>query len=89
MIAVRVLHREEWEADLRSYDCKPLEGLTKLNTAEWWQYPWGHPFTVPCDETGLCEYWAYNQLIADMARCAPPDWVFPPGPRRPRTQDTN
>jgi len=49
MIAVRFLYREDWEARLRYYGCTPLQGKGPLNTAEWWQMPWGSPFTVPIE----------------------------------------
>ncbi len=78
MIAVRLLHRTEWEARLRRrYDCKPLDGKGPLNTAEWWQTPWSHPFTVPVDSEGRCEEWALQRLILDFVKCAPAGWEFP------------
>jgi hypothetical protein len=79
MIAVRFLHRPEWEAKLRRYGCKPLPGKTPLNTAEWWQMPWGRqpPFTVPIEADGRCDEAAIQRIILDMVRCAPQDWEFP------------
>jgi hypothetical protein len=70
--------RERWEAALYRLGCKPCEGLTSLNTAEWWQYPWGgYPFTVPVDEDGYADYWAFEHILAGMHKLAPPDWQFP------------
>lgn len=77
MIAVRRLPREEWEKRLRSYGCYPQEGLTPLNTAEWWRWPFpAPPFTVPVDDEGYIEQWAYQALMADMAKLAPIGWEF-------------
>jgi len=83
------MSREAWEAELRSYGCKPLEGKGALNTAEWWQYPWGQPFTVPCDDDGICDQWAFLRVITDMAKCAPRDWTFPKKPKPPADPDVN
>jgi hypothetical protein len=77
MIAVRFLNREEWEAKLRSYGCQPLPGTGRLNTAEWWQAPWKHPFTIPIEADGRCDEWAIARVILDLVRCAPADWKFP------------
>lgn len=79
MIAVRRLPREEWEAELRHYGCRPAEGLTPLNYAEWWRYPWGgYPFTVPADEDGWLLQQDMLTIIADMAVVAQNyRWKFP------------
>jgi hypothetical protein len=77
MISVRFLHRDEWEARLRHYECQPLRGKGPLNTAEWWQMPWGRPFTVPVDTDGRCEERAFQRVILDIVACTPPDWQFP------------
>lgn len=75
---VQRLPRERWEPELRSYGCEPLKGKTPLNTAEWWRWPWGGcPFTVPVDPDDYVETWAFQRLLADMARLAPPNWEFP------------
>jgi hypothetical protein len=77
MISVRVLQREEWERRLRSYGCCPLEGSTKLNTAEWWRWPWGGaPFLVPCEVDGAMDQWAFQGIMHDMGQLAPPGWEF-------------
>ena len=48
MIAVQLMAVAEVEDILRSYGCSKLEGLTPLNTANWWRWPWGGaPFTLP------------------------------------------
>ena len=77
MIAVRFLHRDEWEIRLRDYGCEPLEGKGRLNTAEWWRMPWGTPFTVPIEEDGRCDEWAIHKLILDIVKDAPAGWEFP------------
>ena len=70
--------RERWEAELRRYGCEPLDGLTHLNTAEWWKWPWDStPFSVPVDPDGYADYWAFERILSDMARLAPPGWEFP------------
>jgi hypothetical protein len=78
VIAVRFISRAQVEARLRSYDCSPLEGKGPLNTANWWRWPWGGPpFVLPLDEGGVMDEWAFQRLLADMARLAPPNWKFP------------
>jgi hypothetical protein len=76
MIAVRFLHRSEWEAKLRVYKCVLLDGKGTLNSAEWWRAPWGHPFTVSVESDGRCDEWAIHRLILDIIRCAPADQKF-------------
>lgn len=77
MIAVRLLPRDDWDRRLRSYGCCPLEGLTQLNTAEWWRWPWGGaPFTVPCEVDGSMDEWTFQGIMKDMGELAPPDWEF-------------
>jgi hypothetical protein len=46
-IEVRQL-AETIPTQLRDYGCKPLQGKGPLNTAEWWQMPWGgYPILSP------------------------------------------
>jgi hypothetical protein len=78
MISVRFLRRDEWETKLRSYGCEPLSGKGPLNTAEWWNAPWGQPLTVPVESNGRCEQWALQRVILDLVKRAPADWKFPP-----------
>jgi hypothetical protein len=78
MIALRFLPRENWEPRLRYYRCKPLEGKTKLNTAEWWISEWGFVFTIPVEVNGCCHQDALQRLIADIVGSAPIDTTFPP-----------
>jgi hypothetical protein len=67
LIAVRRVSREEWEAELRHYGCSPAQGLTKLNSAEWWRYPWGgYPFTVPAAEDGYVLKQDLDDIIGDL-----------------------
>ena len=79
MTAFRRLPRGEWEAQLRAHGCLPLDGKGALNTAEWWRWPWPPhiPFTVAVDEEGYADPWAFQRILADMAKLAPPDWQFP------------
>ena len=58
---LRFLPRYQWEAKLRRMGCRPLEGLTKLNTAEWWIGERG-PFTVPAEKDGSCDFWRLQHL---------------------------
>lgn len=55
------LLRYQWERKLRSWGCEPLQGLGRLNTAEWWKGPRG-VFTVPVEENDRCEFWAIKRL---------------------------
>ena len=71
MIANRLLSREEWEAKLRRWHCRPLEGMGPLNTADWWVGPKGGPFTVPIEGDDQCEFWALQRICRDFG--------FPPG----------
>jgi len=77
LIASRRLPREEWEAVLRSYGCRPLDGKGKLNSAEFWRMPWQHyPFTVPVEDGFLAQA-DLQYLIALISSSAPEDWTFP------------
>jgi hypothetical protein len=62
VIANRLLNRAEWEAKLRLWKCKPLEGKGLLNTAEWWIGVRGGPFTVPVEGDDQCEFWALHRI---------------------------
>lgn len=77
MIALRFLPRENWEPRLRYYRASPMEGATRLNTAEWWKTEWGFVFTVPVEENECCHQDALQRLIADIVRSAPIDTKFP------------
>jgi hypothetical protein len=67
MTAVRLISRADAIAKLRSYGCKPVAGKGRLNTADWWQWPWaGVPFTLPF-EADVVDQWALQKLLADMA----------------------
>jgi hypothetical protein len=70
VIATRLLSREQWEAKLRQWQCRPLEGKGHLNTAEWWVGPKG-PFTVPVEGDDRCELWALQRICRDFGY--PPD----------------
>jgi hypothetical protein len=81
VIANRLLSREEWEAKLRRWHCRPLEGKGPLNTAEWWIGSKGGLFTVPIEgEDDRCEFWALQRICRDFG--FPPqeleeeDWQF-------------
>ena len=78
MIASRYVQRDEWEAELRYYGCKPLEGKGKLNTAEWWRMPWqSYPFTVPCEADGRMPQSDLDVLLIAIAECLPEGWEPP------------
>lgn len=78
MIAVRYVHREEWERELRRYGCKPLEGKGPLNTAEWWRMPWQpYPFTVPCESDGRMLQSDLDALQIMIVGSAPEGTEFP------------
>jgi hypothetical protein len=32
---------------------------------------------VPVDPDGYADYWAFERILADMRKLAPPDWQFP------------
>jgi hypothetical protein len=49
LIAVRVLARAEWEAQLRQLKCWPYIGANPLRTAEDWETEHGFLFFVPMD----------------------------------------
>jgi len=70
VIANRLLSRVDWEAKLRRWHCRPLEGKGPLNTAEWWTGP-GGPFTVPTEGEDQCEFWALQRLCRVFG--LPPD----------------
>lgn len=78
MISLRFLPREEWEAELRFYGCKPLVGQGPLNTAEFWQMPWqSYPFNVPVEEDGRMLQVDLQELVLRIIGSAPPDTTFP------------
>lgn len=86
MSAQRLIPIKTVEDTLRSYHCKPLKGKTTLNTANWWQWPWGGaPFILP-NEDGYIDEWAYRRIIADMAMLAPSGWEFPPLSPEPKKE---
>jgi len=60
-VLVRFLPRHQWEDKLRRMGFRPAEGLTKLNTAEWWIGPRG-PFTIPVEKDGSCDFWRLQRL---------------------------
>jgi hypothetical protein len=79
MSDVAFLSRPEWEATLKAFGCKPLEGKGRLNTAEWWQLPWGgYPFVVPIEVDGRCAKRALNLLLQSIVSKAPTGFEFPP-----------
>lgn len=77
MIALRFLPRAEWEAELRYYRCKPLEGKGPLNTAEWWRMEWyPHIFTVPIEADGRLLVSDLDALRLMILECAPEGTQF-------------
>ena len=67
MLSGALLEREIWEGKLRRLGAEPLAGKTALNTAEWWMKPGLHPFTVPVEDDGRCEFWAIERLCRSLA----------------------
>jgi len=81
LISLRFLPREEWEAELRFYGCRPLAGKGALNTAEFWQTPWHtYPFTVPVEDDGRMLDDDLRELVLRITASAPPDTTFPYDP---------
>jgi hypothetical protein len=78
MIAPRFLPRDVWEPRLRQYKCVPLQGLGRLNTAEWWRATWtrNYLFTVPVEDDGSCHQGAFQRLVAQLMKHAPPGTRF-------------
>ena len=57
--------------------CEPLLGLTPLNTAEFWRFPWGgYPFTVPVEDDGRMTEQNLHRTMAMIAKAAPEGWTF-------------
>jgi len=78
LISPRFLPREEWEAELRFYGCRPLAGQGPLNTAEFWRMPWqSYPFTVPVEADGRMLDADLHERVLMITSCAPPDVTFP------------
>jgi hypothetical protein len=78
MIRSKFLSRAEWEHKLRSVNAHPLEGATKLNTAEWWKRVGGAPFPVPVEPNGDADYWAIQRLIIAIGGRSVFRRLFPP-----------
>lgn len=72
-----------------------MEGLGKLNTAEWWVSDWGHMFTVPVETNGCCHEEAFQRVVSGIIKTAPAQTTFPgpnyeepkPEPDDPRDLD--
>lgn len=62
MLRGRFLDRPTWERMLRALGAAPLAGMTPLNTAEWWRRPGQPPFTVPVEDDGSCDFWAFRRV---------------------------
>lgn len=62
MLRGRFLDRPTWERMLRELGAEPLAGTTPLNTAEWWRSPGRPPFTVPVEDDGRCDFWAFRRI---------------------------
>jgi hypothetical protein len=67
----KFLERSDREAKLRRWGGKPLEGKGKLNAAEWWKGPNGHPFTIPVEKDSACEFGAIKRLAKDFGKDPP------------------
>lgn len=66
MLRGRFLDRPEWERMLRGLGAAPAQGLTALNTAEWWRRPGHPPFTVPVESDGRCDFWAFRRIYENQ-----------------------
>ena len=62
MLRGRFLDRPTWERMLRELGAEPLARMTPLNTAEWWRRPARPPFTVPVEDDGRCDFWAFRRV---------------------------
>lgn len=62
MLRGRFLERAVWERMLRNIGAEPLPGVGNLNTAEWWRRPGMPPFTVPVEDGGRCDFWAFRRI---------------------------
>jgi hypothetical protein len=79
-----MLPRAEWEAELRFYGCKPLEGKGRLNTAELWQMPWqGWPFTVNVEDADRMHMAEMDRLRMLIVNSCPSGTKFPYNPSNP------
>lgn len=54
-----------------------MQGLGKLNTAEWWVSEWDHLFTIPIESNGCCHEEALQRIISDIVKTAPAGTIFP------------
>lgn len=58
----KTLRRDQWEKKLRALGLKPHDGLGKINTAEFWSDGTGYPISIPVDEHGDVDFWAFQRL---------------------------
>lgn len=61
MLRGRFLDRPTWERMLRGLGAEPVQGRTRLSTAEWWARPGEMPFMVPAEDDGACDFWAFRR----------------------------
>ncbi len=76
MTALRRFSPEEWRPKLERYRARPIQGKTKLNTAEWWRTDWNYLFTVPVDAEGFISEIDLQAVIADVVASAPAGHCF-------------
>jgi hypothetical protein len=62
MLPGRFVDRPTWERMLRELGAEPLAGKAPLNTAEWWRRPGHPPFTLPVEDDGKCDFWAFRRI---------------------------
>ena len=72
MVSVRVLAREEWEAQLHALNCKRHDGPIKLKSAEVWENEHGRIFTVPMDNAqGRLRLDDLAEVVIEVRRLKP------------------
>ena len=73
MIAVRLLYRPQWEAQLRALGCRPAaDGESrKIQTAEWWVTPSVKVLTVPIDSAGRVTQFDLDDVIKSVRSMGP------------------
>jgi hypothetical protein len=72
----RFLPRDVWEPRLKSYRCRKVTGLGRLNTAEWWRAEWNFLFTIPIEDDGSCHEEEFRKLVMKLMSTAPPGTRF-------------
>jgi hypothetical protein len=56
----------QWEKKLRAMGMERREDLGRLNTAEFWGDGTRYPISVPADENGEVEFWAFQRICRQI-----------------------